>query len=49
MQWGTSQGAPIGVCVDCRDPVCLVHAVEAPDEGGYRCTKCERLRKRGVA
>lgn len=34
--------APVTDCVRCGVPICNKHMVEAPDEGGYVCTKCHR-------
>ena len=35
---------PIADCLDCGDAVCQRHAVEVPEELGYRCTKCHRAK-----
>ena len=46
---GARVSAPIADCVDCGDPICDRHAVQAPADNGYRCTKCERARKKAPA
>ena len=34
--------------MDCGDPICDRHAVQAPADNGYRCTKCERATQEGT-
>lgn len=39
---GARVQAPVADCVDCRTPLCVKHAIEAPDRGGYICFKCKK-------
>jgi hypothetical protein len=46
---GARVSMPVADCIDCHEPICARHAVEVPSEGGYRCTKCDRARRKGAA